>query len=220
MSVGDPVVALMGFPIADGTTSYKFDCPSSCTSSVLDAPVTVFREYLHMHKSGVSSYNNHFREGEMIRSTKAEYYDFDQQGGQAALQNAFELRPGDSFQTGCFYENAPGTNRTFGMGSSNEMCMSFLYYYPAKETSTGFPFFCGVGLEEFLPECTISVEGISVVDNSSEQLGNERVFGTTSGYCFDSAVQESAAFPLSSSSRSVVLLISLGMATLFQLLSP
>lgn len=176
MQVGDPFLGLYGYPIADGTTSYTFDCPSSCTTSLLDKPVTVIREYLHMHESGVSQYSQQYRDGNLIRSSKAQYFDFMQQGGQAVLQEPFEIQPGDSFSVGCFYENAPGTNRTFGLGSSNEMCISFLYYYPA--VSSGIPFACGVGLTGFLPNCDIAATGISVTNDATQELASERVFGT------------------------------------------
>ena len=183
MQVGDPFVALYGTPIADGTTSYLFDCPSSCTNAVLDEPVTVVRQALHMHMSGVGTYSQQYRDGDLIRTSKAEYYDFEQQGAQAILQEPFEIQPGDSFKVNCFYENAAGTNRVFGLGSSEEMCISYFYYYPAKVTASGLPFVCGVGLADMLPECDITADSVIVTDDSSQQLAAERVFGSASEEC-------------------------------------
>ena len=183
MQVGDPFVALYGTPIADGTTSYLFDCPSTCTNSVLDGPVTVVRQALHMHMSGVGTYSQQYRDGDLIRTSKAEYYDFNQQGAQAILQEPFEIQPGDSFKVNCFYENAAGTNRVFGLGSYEEMCISYFFYYPAKITASGLPFVCGVGLADMLPECDITADAVTVTDDSSQQLTNERVFGSASEQC-------------------------------------
>ncbi|GKY93756.1 hypothetical protein MPSEU_000342700 [Mayamaea pseudoterrestris] len=202
MQIGDPIVALDGTLIPDGTTSYSFNCPASCTKSVLDEPVTVIREYLHLHKSGASSYSQHFRDGNMIRSSKAEYYDFAQQGAQAILQEPYEVLPGDAFKVGCYYENEPGTNRTFGLGSSNEMCISFLYYYPAKATPSGLPFFCGVGLTDMLPDCDIPSEGISVSDDSSQELLAERAFGAATEQC---AADEMSGILIQTASLGLIL---------------
>jgi hypothetical protein len=183
MQVGDPFLGLYGYPIADGTTSYQFDCPSSCTNVVLDEPVTVFREYLHMHQSGVFTRNDHFRNDQWIRSATADFYDFNQQGAQAVLQEPYQVQPGDSFRMQCYYENAEGTSRTFGLGSSEEMCIAYLFYYPAKLTADGLPMVCGVGVDAFLSECGIPANGVSMEENSSNVLTAERVFGTATGQC-------------------------------------
>ena len=40
---------------------------------------------------------------------------------------------GIHFQVDCYYYNPDGT-ATWGLGSSNEMCIDFLYYYPRYTT--------------------------------------------------------------------------------------
>jgi hypothetical protein len=54
LQMGDPFLGLFNASIPQGIYEYSFACPSSCTTLVLDEPVTVLREHLHMHQSGTS----------------------------------------------------------------------------------------------------------------------------------------------------------------------
>jgi len=177
MVVGDSTVALNGQNIARGLTDYSFTCPSSCTTLAIDEPVTVFRETLHMHQSGVSAYNQHIRDGKVIRTGKAEYFDFRQQGGHVVQQEPFQLQSRDSFHTKCFFKN-DDDRRKFGLSSSEEMCMAFLLYYPRKELpGFGFGMFCGVGLGNFgLSACESEWKTVVLNDEGPMQ----RTFGTPS----------------------------------------
>jgi dopamine beta-monooxygenase len=48
--MGDPLIDLMNQPVGLGLTQHDFECHSSCTQAFLaDAPVTVFKDKLHMH---------------------------------------------------------------------------------------------------------------------------------------------------------------------------
>lgn len=69
LQMGDPNVALFGEPVSPngGLTQHVFDCNGSCTSNHAQVPVTVLRESLHMHKSGVSMINTQFRDGDVLR---------------------------------------------------------------------------------------------------------------------------------------------------------
>lgn len=46
-------------------------------------------------------------------------------------QKPFELLPGDSFETYCNYDGERGLQ--FGYEASREMCMAWLFYYPAAD---------------------------------------------------------------------------------------
>ena len=49
----DPFISLFGEPIGDGLSRHTFECPASCSQlALVDEPVTVLREHLHMHKTG------------------------------------------------------------------------------------------------------------------------------------------------------------------------
>ena len=131
MMTGDPLVSLIGQPVGDGMVQHSFDCPASCTSTVLQQSVTVIREGLHMHKTGRSMYNYQSRDGAVIRVGAVDYFDFDQQGLYSVPQAPFQIEAGDSFRTECFYESNNG--ETFGLSSQEEMCMAFLFYFPRQQ---------------------------------------------------------------------------------------
>ena len=128
--LGDPTLALMGKSVGKGWSVHEFDCPGSCSSAV-GHPVTVIREYLHMHEDGASMVNKQIRDGNVIREASIEFWEFDQNGNAAALQDPFVVQPGDSFETRCYYET--NDEAVFGLGSHEEMCIVFLMYYPRAE---------------------------------------------------------------------------------------
>jgi len=68
------------------------------------------------------------RDGQVIRSAAVDFWDFDQNGDQAVQQGSFEIMPGDAFRTRCYFDSNDG--EVWGLASHNEMCISFLYYYP------------------------------------------------------------------------------------------
>jgi len=74
-------------------------------------------------------YNEHIRNGEVIRTSVVDFFDFDQQGSQPVQQETFEILPGDSFRTRCYF-NGDDDSVKWGAGSHEEMCISFLTYYP------------------------------------------------------------------------------------------
>jgi len=78
MVFGDMLVQKEGEKVGSGLTKHVFECPSTCSSSVLDEPVTVLREYLHMHRTGVSGRIEQLRNGKKVRSGQVDFFDFDQ----------------------------------------------------------------------------------------------------------------------------------------------
>jgi hypothetical protein len=214
LSIGDPNVAMRGQAISVGVTDYSFDCPSECSGLVIQEPVTVLREYLHMHKSGYSTYFEQSRDGQVIRRGSVEYYDFDQTGNPAVQADRYEIQPGDSFTMRCYFKNEE-EGRTFGLGSSNEMCISFLLYYPRHyipvTETIQIPWTCGVGLEGFgLSQCETALT--TRVLSSDEEP--DRAFGSSNDSC-DATVGEPssrATALLSSLSLSGALLMTAAMA--------
>jgi hypothetical protein len=178
MSVGDPGVQLFGEPIADGLTEYQFYCASDCTSLVLDEPVTVIAESLHMHQTGVRMTNELIRSGEVVNYAGVEVFDFDQQGSFAVQQKEYQIMAGDEFRTTCYYRD--GTQ--FGAGSQEEMCMAFVLYYPSKKIDFGsfgsLPWSCYYGIEQ-LPVCKEELQFQTL--KTEDALG--RRFGTPSSVC-------------------------------------
>jgi hypothetical protein len=178
LSVGDPIVSLVGQPVGDGYTLHQFDCPGSC-SSLVNTPVTVLREYLHMHKTGARMTNEQIRNGEVIRMGSVDYWDFDQNGVSASQQDSFDIQPGDGFKTSCYFD---GNNKVFGFGSSDEMCIAFLNYYPRVKIQVTadfeFPWVCGY--EVRFPPCETTYAQTTLSDEDAL----ERTFGIV-GECAD-----------------------------------
>jgi dopamine beta-monooxygenase len=178
--IGDPAVTLRPRRISPngGLSQHVFDC-NRC-SSTLSAPVTVIREILHMHVAGVSMSNAQIRNGEIIHKGQIEYYDFAQSGGYLVQQPSFTMQPGDRFRTICNY-NSNQRNVTWGLASSDEMCITYLYYYPRqviKSSNGNVSFTCGLKydtLPVFSPDCGVTYTQTPNFTEAS-QLG--RVFGT------------------------------------------
>ena len=203
LQLGDPYIGLFGQPVGVGVTRHKFTCDPSCSAVALSERkgqnATVFREGLHMHTSGIRAVNQQFRNGELIHQGSAEYFDFKQQGIQYVEQEPFDIQPGDSFNTTCYYmNNNSEANRTFGYASSQEMCIAFLMYYPRQKVLGEYPWVCGYDI--FLPGCNATYEHSNVSDN---QAGIGRAFGLpATGQCASNESDGSTAANNASGSGS------------------
>ena len=147
LQLGDPYVELAREPLGVGLVEHSFVCKPSCSSFFLRSPVTILRDYMHMHQAGSRIYTELIRDDEVVHSSAIDYFDFEQQGNQPVQQKPFEVLPGDSFRTVCQYESTEGT--VFGRGSEDEMCMNFLMYYP-RQKALNFPWICAYKIG-FLP---------------------------------------------------------------------
>lgn len=85
----------------------------------------------------------------MVRTGVVDFWDFDQNDNLALQQPPFEILPSDEFRTRCHFT---AKDEVWGLGSQDEMCISFLSYYPRQEVEN-FPYTCGVGFADFFPEC-------------------------------------------------------------------
>ena len=198
LETGDPHMALFGEEISDGLTKYSFTCPGACSSSMLAAgkrriganeeTITILAEGLHMHASGVRMTNELIRDGKVVHESVADVFDFDEQGAFYDSQDPYEVLPGDSFRTTCYYKDG----KKFGLSSSEEMCMAFLLYYPAKETSFGQPWQClHQPWDDFGTGCATELESTEL--NSVRELG--RIFGEPSTQCDAEPLDTSADTP-------------------------
>lgn len=184
LEIGDPWLSLYGESISEGLTQYEFTCPGACSSSLLgrersdeNQGVTIISEFLHMHQTGARMTNEVIRGNEVFHKAVADVYDFDQQGGLVVSQDSYEVLPGDSFRTTCYYKDGS----TFGQSSQEEMCIAFLMYYPAKVSEYGQPWICPVRQLEFNFGTGCQGELAHVDLNGAEDLG--RYFGSSSGEC-------------------------------------
>lgn len=165
LQLGDPIVQLAGEPIGQGLIRNDFNCPSTCSLNFKEE-VTVYKEVLHMHEVGVTMFNEVIRDGEVMRRASVDYFDFDQAGLHEVQQGTFTIKPGDSIRTSCSFNTTSSKEAIeYGYGSQDEMCVSYMHYYPKQKLPLGV---CGANW--FFPACaaTLTTEPISEV---------ERVFG-------------------------------------------
>lgn len=197
LMLGDPLVTLGGEPVGEGIMEHSFACPGECSAFALGGtePVTVVREYLHMHQSGVAMRNEQFRDGQLIRTGHADFFNFDQQGSQVVEQEPFQVLPGDAFRTVCQYNATNG--ELFGLSSQEEMCIAFLFYYPIRLVG-GFPWICAHDIP--FPACSEAYESRQL-----EQVEN-RTFGLSNpdGMCPAGSIPmtQSSADPTSDSTMT------------------
>ena len=129
---GDPWVILAGSPVGEGKSLHELTCTSGCTTGIFSYAgvdeITIVAQAMHTHATGKRVVGEVFRDGESVSKSALDYYDFDQNGAPAVRKDPFIMKKGDSYKTSCYYESDKNTK--FGLGSSEEMCMVFIYYYP------------------------------------------------------------------------------------------
>ena len=173
-----------------------------------------------MHENGKSISNEHIRDGTVIRKGLGQYFDFEAQGGLVVSQRPFEVQPGDSFRTTCSYDAEPG--ESWGLASSDEMCIAYLFYYPRQiipvEDDAGikvgeFQPLCGFNFDEFLPGCGVDY---FVTPDFFSFDQTERFFGTPNGMCAVAGNAEGSASNRSATrSLSYIGLLVAGLLALF-----
>jgi len=151
--LADPQTALKGHPVGGGVSKHVFDCPASCTTLTLTGlkePITVFKEQFHMHQTGIMASNSIIRNGEVVHSTNVQFFDFEQSGSIGVQQETFQILPGDSFRSTCYYDS-PNDGHKFGLSSQEEMCLTSLAYYPRQKLLGRFSLVCAYDF--VLPQC-------------------------------------------------------------------
>ncbi|CAM9465936.1 unnamed protein product [Choristocarpus tenellus] len=182
MQLGDPSVTLQGEELPDGRSLYSFNCPSSCTQGFQNESVTVFGHFLHMHEAGRRMETRQYRDDKLIRSSEVEYYTFSQSGAYPTRTVGETIEKGDWFETDCYYDSG-NDGKIFGLGSENEMCIDFIFYYPAQTLEhlgyCGHGDLCGgvlTGIIELSDDSDFGREfGISMSDATDDDLSSAAV---------------------------------------------
>jgi hypothetical protein len=145
LQIGDPVIQTRPSTIPMGVTTYNYECGSTCTN-LFPRSITVFGAFQHMHSNGVMFENKFYRQSatEPYFTAKAEYYDYHDQRF-FNFREPITIMRGDRLQTRCTYKTLI-TGKVFGMGSDEEMCISFLYYYEDLPSSLIIGQYCGVSV--------------------------------------------------------------------------
>jgi len=122
LQVGDPAMFLDGTEIGAGLSEWKFECDGSCSAYALGGDsVTVIGEALHMHMTGTRMVSEVLRDGEVAHTSVVDVFDFAQQGSYRVQTSGYEIKPGDSLRTTCYYRDG----KKFGYASSEEMCSKY-----------------------------------------------------------------------------------------------
>lgn len=140
MTLGDPLVQMSSLPINQDLIHRQATCPSACTQD-LNQTITVFSGLLHMHHFGRKMYTDLYNStGHYAKTTnRIDYWDNSFQQMRDDDDFKFQIKPGDSLQTHCYYNTkgrATGSAIPFGPATGDEMCMDFLFYYPAQYRNT------------------------------------------------------------------------------------
>uniref|UniRef100_A0A671NE33 DBH-like monooxygenase protein 2 homolog n=1 Tax=Sinocyclocheilus anshuiensis TaxID=1608454 RepID=A0A671NE33_9TELE len=113
-------------------------CDTAYIPKVLETPhdLQVFSVMLHTHLAGRKVRVGHFRGGKQIDLLAAdENYDFEYQ----EVTNLGKTKPvklGDKLLVECTYNTENRSTLTWGgLSTSDEMCLAFLFYYPAMNLS-------------------------------------------------------------------------------------
>ncbi|CAI5486974.1 unnamed protein product [Closterium sp. Naga37s-1] len=110
-------------------------CPSACTAAVLRnaSGVTVIGTGMHMHTLGRQLYTDVYRGGRKVAEVdRLDYYDPNWQQVQPIYPH-FQLLPGDELKTTCVWDSSSRSQVTpGGPATSDEMCVGYLIYYPAR----------------------------------------------------------------------------------------
>jgi len=79
----------------------------------------------------------HFRNGVELKPLAEDpHFDFNFQQIRA-LPKEIAVHPGDSFEVDCIYDSSKLTGPTIGgLSTHDEMCLSFIYYYPVMKLSS------------------------------------------------------------------------------------
>ncbi|KAL3871756.1 hypothetical protein ACJMK2_039734 [Sinanodonta woodiana] len=108
-------------------------CASQCIDHTLGnlTEVKAFAVFQHAHLLGRAIKTRHFRNGSELPPLATDpHYDFDFQETRL-LREEIAIRRGDSFIVECTYDSSGRSAATLGgLSTRDEMCLSFLLYYP------------------------------------------------------------------------------------------
>ncbi|XP_029318773.1 DBH-like monooxygenase protein 2 homolog isoform X2 [Cottoperca gobio] len=114
-------------------------CNTTLFSKLLNPvpELQVFAGMLHTHLAGRKVRVAHYRNGKQRDFLLLdEYFDFELQQS-ISLGNIKTIKQGDEIAVECTYSTTDRTKvTTFGLRTTDEMCLAFLYYYPAIKITT------------------------------------------------------------------------------------
>jgi hypothetical protein len=178
VNIGDSKVLLKGNKVQSGI-NYTIECPAECTKQ-LKGPVTVYKSFLHAHLTAKQLWTNLYRDGSFLKTLESTAF-WSNANQSPTLIEETELKPGDKLVIGGNYDTAKreaaGEQAVFwGLGTKNEMLMTFLFVYPrpARKTNTANLNYCGFAGhgKTLCTDGTSQIPGVDILDYMSLTVGN------------------------------------------------
>eukprot|EP00058_Branchiostoma_floridae_P019171 XP_002604660.1 hypothetical protein BRAFLDRAFT_94822 [Branchiostoma floridae] len=182
-------------------------CDPRCLSQYIEElgqPIKIFANVLHSHLLGVQLSLRLIRNGVETDISRDDNYDFNLQFVRT-LGDEVTIYPGDTLVMECNYRTAHKDNVVYGgLGTPEEMCMDFLFYYPkfnlhncdsSPQFSRTLSF---VGVEDYnldpfqvlAPPSMVNksyeevMEGFQWTDERAQQFSSHLMDGNFTTYCF------------------------------------
>ncbi|XP_078608530.1 DBH-like monooxygenase protein 1 homolog [Branchiostoma floridae x Branchiostoma japonicum] len=195
--------------IPPGTDSFITSafCDPRCLSQYIEElgqPIKIFANVLHSHLLGVQLSLRLIRDGVETDISRDDNYDFNLQFVRT-LGDEVTIYPGDTLVMECNYRTAHKDNVVYGgLGTPEEMCMDFLFYYPKFnlhncDSRPSFSRTLGfVGVKDYNPEpfqvlappglvnksYEEVMEGFQWTDERAQQFSSHLLGGNFTTYCF------------------------------------
>ena len=133
LEVSRPISTIL---IPPKSQSYVVDayCPAQCFNGLNNSGVNVYGSFLHTHLAGVSVRVQHQRKGVELEDLDLNtHYDFNFQQTVQFEPGTKMIQNGDDIHLSCTYNTMDRTAITRGgLSTSDEMCIAYLFYYPAN----------------------------------------------------------------------------------------
>ncbi|XP_060070703.1 tyramine beta-hydroxylase-like [Ylistrum balloti] len=134
-NLGNLITGDNNFSIPPGRSSYVVNskCTSGCSAKLMSSSIYVVAGYNHMHQLGKAMTLFHKASGKEERIlTYDPHYSFANPVVHI-FDPPVEIRPGDELKTTCTFDSSEKRTITYqGDGASDEMCTSYIIYYPKE----------------------------------------------------------------------------------------
>jgi dopamine beta-monooxygenase len=129
------VIGTVNFTLIPGIREITVSnyCPSQLTSTLIPVNgITAYSSFMHEHQRGRRMWSEVWRNGSLFATLgNNQNFDFNLQK-VVSLTPSVVLKKNDTIKTYCTYDTThDSVNVTHGETTANEMCLNFIFYYPA-----------------------------------------------------------------------------------------
>lgn len=101
------------------------------SSNNLEDGIYIFAAQMHTHLAGIASWTEHIREGKLLNELQRDNHYSPHFQEIRMLPKPIHIAPGDALIHYCLYDTTKRENITLGgYSTSDEMCVTYLHYYP------------------------------------------------------------------------------------------